>query len=178
MQREPDHRHERRDHETRPQSEAEPGASSILCLLRAARGLIAWTVGSICHEVAAICRPYCPEPMPSARRNDWAPAPPPLVYVAHPFAADPPDATYQHLWGICESLVDEGAVPVAPQLMLPAFVYEDEERETAMELCLRLLERCDQVRVFGHQLSDQMRREIEYAAARGIPVQFIGGPRA
>ena len=63
-------------------------------------------------------------------------------------------------------------MPVAPQLYLPQFVDERTERERALDLCLELLDACDEVRVYGGTVTAGMRAELARAEAKGIPVRF------
>jgi hypothetical protein len=93
------------------------------------------------------------------------------VYVCHPFADDPA-ANTECIRRICASLVERGTVPVAPQLYLPQFIDEVSERETALAMCLALLEDCNEVRVYGPAITDGMRREIAHANALGIAVRI------
>lgn len=94
------------------------------------------------------------------------------VYVCHPFGDDPA-RNAERVRDICRALVVEGCVPVAPQLWLPQVIAEESERELALRLCLELLDDCDEVRVYGSDITDGMRREIARAEARGIEVKFL-----
>ena len=49
---------------------------------------------------------------------------------------------------------------------------EATEREQALRFCLELVDTCDEVRVFGGRVTAGMKREVEYAKRRGIPVRF------
>ena len=93
------------------------------------------------------------------------------VYVCHPFADDP-EGNARGVLEICRALTDSGFLPVAPQVYLPQFLDEANERDRALSLCLELVGACDEVRVYGGRITSGMRREIEYAEARGIPVRF------
>ena len=93
------------------------------------------------------------------------------VYVCHPFAGDP-EGNAARVRAICGSLADAGLLPIAPHVYLPQFIDEATERERAMALCLELAGDCDEVRVYGGRVTEGMRREIEHAEARGIPVRF------
>jgi hypothetical protein len=44
------------------------------------------------------------------------------------------------------------------------------ERERAMEMNLEIMRHCDEVHVFGHQISFGMFQEIQAAKKMGIPV--------
>ena len=94
------------------------------------------------------------------------------VYVCHPFAGEV-EANTGRVKVICRALVERGLLPVAPQLYLPQFLDEATDRDRALELCLGLLEVCDEVRVYGSRISPGMRLEIDHAVALGIPVRFV-----
>jgi DNA polymerase-3 subunit epsilon len=93
------------------------------------------------------------------------------VYVCHPFADDP-TGNVERVRGISRQLVALGVMPVAPHLYLPQLLDEGSERERALSLCLELVDTCDEVRVFGGRVTAGMKRELEYAKTRGIPVRF------
>jgi len=93
------------------------------------------------------------------------------VYVCHPFADDPAGNT-ERVRGLSRQLVALGVMPVAPHLYLPHFLDEATEREQALRFCLELVDTCDEVRVFGGRVTAGMKREVEYAKRRGIPVRF------
>lgn len=68
---------------------------------------------------------------------------------------------------------DRGCVPLTPHLWLPQFLSEETEREKAISMDLRLLERCDELWVCGDEISEGMAREIAHADETGIPVRYI-----
>jgi hypothetical protein len=91
------------------------------------------------------------------------------VYVAHPYADDVA-GNVERLRAICRAIVDEGHVPIAPPLYLPAFVDEKTERDLALRLCVELVGCCDVLWFYGTRISSGMEHEISSAQARGIPV--------
>ena len=93
------------------------------------------------------------------------------VYVCHPFADDP-EGNAERVREICRALSESGFLPIAPHVYLPHFLDEKTERERALSLCLELVETCDELRVYGGRVTAGMRREIEHAERRGIPVRF------
>lgn len=94
------------------------------------------------------------------------------VYVCHPFRDDPV-RNAERVRDICRELVAEGRLPVAPHLFLPQFIDEQVYRDVALRLCLELLDDCDEVRVYGSDISEGMALEIDRAEARGIEVKFL-----
>jgi len=93
------------------------------------------------------------------------------VYVCHPFA-DAPERNIASVRVISRQLMSAGLLPIAPHLYLPQFVNEATERERALQLCLELLDGCDELRVFGDRVSPGMQRELDHARRHGIPVRF------
>ena len=74
----------------------------------------------------------------------------------------------------CREVAKRGHIPIAPHVYCTQFLEDTdpEEREMGMEIGLNLLDICDEVWVFGYQLSTGMKAEIERAANKGIPVYF------
>ena len=91
-----------------------------------------------------------------------------VVYMCHPFGSDP-TGHREAIVKVCRALVRHGALPLAPQLLLPQFLDEYTERDLAMRFCLRLVGVCDEVRVYGEPTVG-MHLEIDEAHRLGIPV--------
>lgn len=91
------------------------------------------------------------------------------IYVCHPFGDDP-EVNAAKVRAICRAIVDEGHLPVAPQLYLPAFIDEKTERELALRLCVELIAFCEVLWFYGTRISAGMEQEISAAHHRGIPV--------
>ena len=68
---------------------------------------------------------------------------------------------------------DNGYVPLTPHLWLPQFLSEETERDLAIGMDLRLLERCDELWVCGDEISEGMEAEIAHAEETRIPVRHI-----
>ena len=68
---------------------------------------------------------------------------------------------------------DRGCVPLTPHLWLPQFLSEETERDLAIGMDLRLLERCDELWVCGDEISEGMAAEIAHAEETGIPFRHI-----
>lgn len=93
------------------------------------------------------------------------------VYVCHPYSDDPRGNTGR-IQAICVALLENGLLPIAPQLYLPQLIDEKTHRQRAIEMCLSLLDTCDELRVFGNHVSKGMRIELEHADERGIPICY------
>ena len=67
--------------------------------------------------------------------------------------------------------VDKGVIPLAPHLLLPLYMDEEKEREEAIAMDLVILERCDELWVFGEEWSAGMKAEIEAAGRLGMTIR-------
>ena len=94
-----------------------------------------------------------------------------LIYVCSPYRGDVGTNTEQTK-GYCRKIVQEGDIPIAPHLLFPQFMDDSiaSERERAMEINLEIMRHCDEVHVFGHQISFGMFEEMQAAKKLGIPV--------
>ena len=94
-----------------------------------------------------------------------------LIYVCSPYRGDAETNT-KNAREYCRRIVAEGNIPIAPHLLFPQFMDDniDAERERAMEMNLEIMRHCDEVHVFGHQISFGMFEEIQAAKKLGIPV--------
>ena len=93
-----------------------------------------------------------------------------VIYICHAFRADPA-GNAERVRRICEALKND-CVPLAPQLMLPAFIDDATERDLALAHCLRLVAVADEVRVYGEP-TEGMLLEIAEARRLGIPIVFV-----
>jgi hypothetical protein len=90
------------------------------------------------------------------------------VYICHPFANDP-KGNIKRVTEICKAIKRE-VVPIAPHLMLPAYIDEDTERGLALEHGLAMLRGCDEFWVCSNNITEGMKGEIFYARKLGIPI--------
>jgi hypothetical protein len=97
-----------------------------------------------------------------------------VVFVCHPFAADP-DSNQGQVARVARGVALEGHLPLAPQIYLPQFLDEATERDLALRLCLRLVALSDEVRAYGEPTAG-MRVEIAEAARLGIPIIRVERP--
>jgi len=97
-----------------------------------------------------------------------------VIYICHAFAGDP-RGNVARISQICAELKDE-CVPLAPHLLLPAYIDEATERDLALRHCLRLLAVCDEVRVYGEPTAG-MRLEITEARRLGVSVVMANGAK-
>jgi len=97
----------------------------------------------------------------------------PLVYICSPFAGDI-DSNIQDARRYCVFAVRQGVIPIAPHLLFPQFLDDDnpEDRKLGLRFGMILLDRCEAVWSFGSRISAGMAAELERARRRGIPIKF------
>jgi len=96
-----------------------------------------------------------------------------LAYVCAPLAGDIP-ANIAKAREYCRQLVDLNICPISMHLTFDG-VYDDndpEQRQTALAMCLRIIEFCDNVVVFGNRITEGMALEIDAAEQLGIPITY------
>lgn len=92
----------------------------------------------------------------------------PRVYVSHAYRGDP-GGNAAAVARLARRLALEGALPIAPQIYLPAFLDEATERDLALKICLEMIGLADEVRVYG-PVTEGMSLEVARARALGIPI--------
>ena len=97
-----------------------------------------------------------------------------LIYVCSPFAGDT-EHNISRARGYCRFVVSKGHIPLAPHLLFPQFMDDDdkEQRELGLSFALVLLNKCSGMWVFGNKVSEGMAREIKKAKKRGIPIRYF-----
>ena len=85
-----------------------------------------------------------------------------FAYICSPYR-DNPRVNVMRARHYCKFAVSKGRIPLAPHLYFPQFMSEGTEREKAMSMNLELLKLCDEVWVFGEQITEGMAMEIERA---------------
>ena len=81
----------------------------------------------------------------------------PLVYICSPYSGDTEGNT-EKARRYSRFAADADTIPIAPHLLFPQFLSEETERELAIFMDLVLLGKCEQLWVFGGEVSDGMRR--------------------
>jgi hypothetical protein len=99
-----------------------------------------------------------------------------IVYIASPLAGDIQN-NIQKALGYCRMAVSMGVVPLAPHTIFTRLLDDNdpEQRRLGMKMGYTLLERCDELWVFGSVLSAGMKAEITYAEKLGMPVRYFDG---
>ncbi|MBI5994030.1 DUF7768 domain-containing protein [Clostridium perfringens] len=96
----------------------------------------------------------------------------PLVYICSPFSGDIEGNT-QRARAYSRFAVDQGAVPLAPHLLLPQFMSEKTERDLALFMDIVFLGRCEQLWVFGKNISSGMAAEIDKAKQKKMKIRYF-----
>ncbi len=98
----------------------------------------------------------------------------PLTYICSPYAGDV-EHNLQRARRYCAFALNCKALPIAPHLLFPQFIGEEsnETRELVLHMSLILLCHCKEVWYFGDRISEGMRRELNKARLRGIPVRHF-----
>ena len=94
------------------------------------------------------------------------------VYICSPYRGDV-ETNVQNARKYCRAAVDKGYLPIAPHLLFPQFMDDDDpaERSYGMARACELLYICDELWVFSlDHPTDGMGSEIQWAINRNIPV--------
>jgi len=94
----------------------------------------------------------------------------PLVYICSPYSGNP-SANKANARRYCRFAVDSGYIPLAPHLLFPQFMRDDNERDRAMFMNVVLLSKCAELWVFGEFISKGMAIEIGRAKRKGQPIR-------
>ena len=68
--------------------------------------------------------------------------------------------------------VDQGAIPIAPHLLLPQFMNEETERSLAMFMDIAILSKCKELWIFGSPTAG-MQAEITYAEKKQMIIKYF-----
>ena len=98
----------------------------------------------------------------------------PLVFICSPYAGDT-ERNVRRAQGYCRFAVLQNCIPIAPHLLFPQFMEEDdpEQRRLGIFFGLVLQKKCREVWVFGRNISRGMAVEIEKARERGLPIRYF-----
>lgn len=98
----------------------------------------------------------------------------PIVYICSPFSGDF-EKNVINARRYSRFAVMHGNLPIAPHLLFPQFLNDadKDERELGLYMGSVLLSFCKEVWVFGKRISAGMRREINKARRKGIPIRYF-----
>ena len=95
----------------------------------------------------------------------------PIVYICSAFSGDVEGNT-KKARAYSRFAVDQGAIPIAPHLLLPQFMKEETERELAMFMDIAILSKCKELWVFGETTAG-MQSEIAYAERKEMTIKYF-----
>lgn len=98
----------------------------------------------------------------------------PMVYICSPFASDPEGNTEKAL-RYCRFAVSQRTIPLAPHLLFPRFLREEDpyEREIGLFCGRVLLTKCTEIWAFGNVPSPGMSEELRKAKNRGMVIRYF-----
>lgn len=98
----------------------------------------------------------------------------PLVYICSPLAGDVTGNT-ERARRYCRFALEQGQIPLAPHLLFPQFMNDDdpEERKLALFMAIVLLGKCRELWVFGDRITEGMKAEITVAKRRRQPIRYF-----
>jgi len=98
----------------------------------------------------------------------------PLVYICSPYAGAV-ERNIENARRYSRFAVNKGCIPLAPHLLFPQFLTDDDpaERKLALFMNIVLLTKCAKLWVFGNVISKGMSIEIEKAKQKGIPISYF-----
>lgn len=95
----------------------------------------------------------------------------PIVYICSAFSGDVEGNT-KKARAYSRFAVVQGAIPIAPHLLLPQFMKEETERELAMFMDIAILSKCKELWVFGNPTAG-MQSEIAYAERKEMTIKYF-----
>ena len=118
--------------------------------------------------------PTAAEALANVTREDRAKANKyrPLVYICSPYSGEV-EYNLNRARGYCRLAIGKGYIPLAPHLLFPQFLDDDDrqQRELGLFFALVLLSKCEEIWAFGNRISEGMTREMEAATRRCIPIR-------
>lgn len=98
----------------------------------------------------------------------------PIVYICSPFSGDV-DGNVAAAQRYCRFAVDKGYIPVAPHLLFPQFLNDNDPKERQLGLFFgnALMSKCAEVWVFGNVISPGMEAEIKRARWKDYRLRYF-----
>ncbi len=100
-----------------------------------------------------------------------------LIYIASPLRGNCNYENYKYNIEMakryCKTVAKEGYIPIASHLYFTEFLNDKnkEERSLGLQLGLEILRHCNEVWVFGNEISEGMKAEIKLAKQLNIPIK-------
>lgn len=98
----------------------------------------------------------------------------PIVYICSPYSGDV-EHNVKAAQGYSRYAVDKGCIPLAPHLLFPQFLQEDNPKERLLGLLFgnALMSKCAEVWVFGSHITPGMEAEIKRARWKNIRLRYF-----
>lgn len=98
----------------------------------------------------------------------------PIVYICSPYSGDVAK-NVSAARRYCRFAVDQGYIPLAPHLLFPQFLDDNDETERSLGLFFgnALMSKCAEVWVFGSRISSGMETEIKRARWKGYRLRYF-----
>lgn len=96
----------------------------------------------------------------------------PLVYICSPYSGDT-NTNIKNARKYSRYAINKGFIPLAPHLLFPQFMSDEKERDLAMHFNYVLLGKCEEIWVFGDDMTSGMTFEIEIAKKRRMKIRYI-----
>jgi hypothetical protein len=99
----------------------------------------------------------------------------PIVYICSPFAGDVERNTEKAKLYSRFAVFERNVIAFAPHLLFPLYLSDDdpEERELAMFMNMVLLGKCNELWVFGGNITNGMKMEIDKAKKRRMTIRYF-----
>ena len=100
----------------------------------------------------------------------------PLVFICSPFAGDV-DNNIEAARHYSRFAVDSGYIPIAPHLLFPQFLNDNnvQERQLGLFFGNVLMSKCSELWVFGDRISVGMESEICRAKRKNYTIRYFTG---
>lgn len=97
----------------------------------------------------------------------------PLAYICAPYSGDK-ERNIKKAVFYAEVAYKKGAIPVTPHFLFPFMNDEDiKQRKDALFMDIILLGKCQEVWVFGNEITEGMKRELEVAEKRKQAIRYF-----
>ncbi len=98
-----------------------------------------------------------------------------LVYICSPYAGDI-EKNVKFTQDACRYAISQNCAPVAVHLLYPMLLDDTipAERETGIQMGLRVLTSCEEIWICGDRISTGMKQEIAEAKRMGIALRYVG----
>ena len=98
----------------------------------------------------------------------------PLVYICSPYSGDTVVHT-RDAQRYCRFAVDQRCIQLAPHLLFPQFMDDTNSRDRTLALFMGnvLMSKCQEVWVFGENISAGMSQEIDQAERHNMTIRYF-----